>query len=91
MIVDQHGLKIFLQEANPENNFIKGWNTIYITDIFKNVNFYVRGNEFTNQLYHFVENIKNPTLKNLCSFHDAAKTQKLLKQIRENALKGIEN
>ena len=53
---------------------LKGWNTVYITDVFKSVPFYVRGNEFTSQLYHFIECIQNNEKINKCSFQEASKT-----------------
>lgn len=74
ILADQHGIKIYMKNNSPENNLREGWNTIYITDIFKPVPFYVRGNEFTAQLYHFAECIKNNTIKNNCTFRDATNT-----------------
>jgi predicted dehydrogenase len=84
ILVDQHDLKIFLKDPNEKYTLKKGWNTIYITDIFKNVPFYVRGNEFTSQLYKFVENVSNKQKNTLCSFRDASHTQKILKMIRDD-------
>jgi scyllo-inositol 2-dehydrogenase (NADP+) len=55
ILADQHSLKIYLKESNEEFNLRKGWNTLYITDIFNPVPFFVRGNEFTSQLYHFID------------------------------------
>jgi scyllo-inositol 2-dehydrogenase (NADP+) len=71
---DQHGLKIFLKEVNKDKKLRKGWNTLYITDLFEQVPFYVRGNEFTRQLYHFVECIQDRNINNICTFEDGAKT-----------------
>ena len=82
ILVDQHDLKIFLKNPNTSFNYKKGWNTAYITDIFNNVPFYVRGNEFTSQLYHFIDCIENRELKNKCTFNDASETQRLLNLIR---------
>lgn len=74
ILADQHGIKIFLKKVNGEKNLREGWNTIYITDVFKPVPFYVRGNEFTAQLYHFTECIQDKGKKNKCTFSDAADT-----------------
>lgn len=81
ILADQHSYKIFCNEANQQYDFRQGWNTRYITDVFKNVPFYVRGNEFTNQLYHFVDCIQNPGTKNLCSFSDGADAQDVMDRI----------
>jgi scyllo-inositol 2-dehydrogenase (NADP+) len=81
ILADQHGIKIFMKESSPKNQLREGWNTIYITDVFKPVPFYVRGNEFTSQLYHFVECIKNRAKKNICSFGDATATLEVIDSI----------
>jgi len=81
VLADQHSLKIFLKKENTERKLRKGWNTLYITDIFKPVPFYVRGNEFTRQLYHFVDSINDRTIKPVCSFEDGLKTLEVIDDI----------
>lgn len=81
ILADQHSYKIYCNEDEPEHGFRKGWNTRYITDVFENVPFYVRGNEFTRQLYHFVDCIQTPDKKNLCSFRDGADAQEVIHRI----------
>jgi len=71
LLVDQHSIKIYLKKENKKEGLRMGWNTLYITDIFKNVPFYVRGNEFTRQLFSFADCIKeNSNESNLCTFND---------------------
>ena len=81
ILADQHSFKIYCNEDEPEHGFRKGWNTRYITDVFDNVPFYVRGNEFTSQLYHFVDCIQTPEKKNLCSFSHGADAQEVIHRI----------
>lgn len=81
VIADQHGLKIYLMASSSDNNMLKGWNTVYITDVFKSVPFYVRGNEFTTQLYHFIECIQNNDIINICTFNDASETLGVIEEI----------
>jgi predicted dehydrogenase len=81
ILADQHSLKVFLNKANNQHNLRQGWNTIYITDIFKPVLFYVRGNEFTRQLYHFIDCILNNDVINKCSFSDGANTIEVIEAI----------
>lgn len=85
ILVSQHEIKIYLKSENAQYNLRQGWNTLYITDIFNNVPFYVRGNEFTSQLYHFVDNIIDKTKINLCSFADAANAQKIMGDVRKDS------
>jgi predicted dehydrogenase len=70
LLADQHSLKIFLNKKNDQYNLRQGWNTLYITDIFKPVPFYVCGNEYTRQLYHFIDCIQNNIFQTKCSFAD---------------------
>ena len=81
ILADQHGIKIFMKKASVENNLREGWNTIYITDVFMPVPFYVRGNEFTAQLYHFVDCITGKEHKNICTFKDATNTLEVIESI----------
>lgn len=78
ILADQHSLKIFLNKPNEKFNMCQGWNTLYITDIFRPVPFYVRGNEFTRQLYHFVDCIQGKEKKNICSFADGVNTLEVI-------------
>ncbi len=85
ILADQHGLKLFLKEANQVLGYRAGWKTFYITDLFKNVPFYVRGNEFTSQLYHFVDCIQSGgKTKSLCSFRDGAATLSVIDDMFED-------
>jgi predicted dehydrogenase len=72
ILADQHSIKVFLNKKNDHYNLRQGWSTLNITDIFKPVPFYVRGNEFTRQLYHFIDCIQNKDIKSQCSFADGA-------------------
>lgn len=74
ILADQHSIKIYCKKDLPEQNLKEGWNSLYITDVFKPVPFYVRGNEFTSELYHFIDCISNKEIKNRCSFRDATGT-----------------
>lgn len=80
LIVDQHEMKIFLNDTVDGYKYRKGWNAVYITDIFKPVPFYVRGNEFTSQLYHFADSVINGQSSDgiQCTFEDGYNTQRLV-------------
>ncbi|WP_346861030.1 Gfo/Idh/MocA family oxidoreductase [uncultured Draconibacterium sp.] len=81
LIVNEHSIKVFLNEANEEEKLQKGWNTLYITDVFRNVPFYVRGNEFTRQLYEFANSILENKFDTLCTFDDGVKTLDIIEKI----------
>ncbi len=83
ILADQHGMKVYLREASQDRGFAAGWNDVYITDVFSNVPFYLRGIEFTAQLDHFVQCIRSgaPTR---CSFADGAATIVVAEQMFRN-------
>lgn len=84
ILADQHGLKVFLKEPNEEEKLRKGWNQYYITDVFRPVPFYVRGNEFTNQLYHFVDCIEGKVQTNKSDFGDGLATLMVIDDLFED-------
>jgi scyllo-inositol 2-dehydrogenase (NADP+) len=81
ILADQHSLKIFLNKLNEKYNLHQGWNMLYITDVFKPVPFYVRGNEFTRQLWHFVDCIQGKEKTNNCTFADGVNTLEVIEII----------
>jgi len=85
ILADQHGLKVFLNVDDAVTGYKKGWNTVYITDIFTPVPFYVRGNEFTRQLYHFADTILGKTKGDICTFNDGFDAQKVMHRLFEDA------
>jgi predicted dehydrogenase len=86
IVADQYGIKVFLNTEDTKYNFRKGWNNIQITDIFKPVPYYVRGNEFTNQLYYFAESILDRSLESKCTFNDGYNVQNIIQMIFEDSL-----
>ena len=83
LLADQYGLRIFMNEPNGSFGLHKGWNTFSITDLFRPVPFYVRGNEFTAQLYHFADAIQARAPETLCGFADGLAVHEIIQQIFE--------
>ena len=78
--VDQHGAKIHLKHASEAHGLKEGWNQLYITDVHSNVPFYVRGIEYTAQLYDFVAAIREGKPVR-CTFGDAAANLRVIEQL----------
>jgi len=78
---DQHGMKVFCAEARPEHGFSRGWNQLYITDLFNPVPFYLRGVEFTAQLYDFLDHVRRGDAQTRCTFEDGAAVLELIQDI----------
>jgi predicted dehydrogenase len=78
--VDQHGIKVFLVQASERHGLKEGWNQLYITDVFSSVPFYVRGIEYTAQLYDFVDAIRTGKPVR-CTFADAAANLTMIEKL----------
>lgn len=82
ILADQYGLKVHLGAPNAAHGLREGWTSLSITDLFTSVPFYVRGIEFTAQLYHFVDCVKaGAAAKCRCTFRDAADTLRVIEEM----------
>ena len=88
IMADQYTLRIFLNQAVPGEKLAKGWNNIHITELAEPVPFYVRGNEFTCQLYAFADQALGKTADNIaCTFKEGAAIQDQIAKIFADAEK----
>ena len=82
LLADQHGLKVYLRAANAAHDLRAGWNSLFITDVFSSVPFFVRGIEFTAQLYDFIDCIRSGgATRPRCTLRDAAATLAVIEQM----------
>jgi predicted dehydrogenase len=85
LIADATELKLYLPEAVKGENFEKGWNTLSIGLLQDEVDFYLRGEEYTAQLDHFIGCVKNKSASVHNRFRDAAKTDHAIALIRKSS------
>jgi len=87
IIVDNQECKIFMNDENKKEELKKGWNFKYITGLTKPVDFFVRGEEYTNQLDYFVNRVKSkPIDKNINSFENSIQTSFVIDMIKKDAI-----
>lgn len=84
LIADQHAYKLFLKAEDPTGEHKKGWSVRYLTDQSQPVRFYVRGNEFTNQLDYFISRVSKRDPENISSFAHAVQTDKIIDEMLAN-------
>lgn len=84
IIADRQGYRLYLREAANSSHLGKGWNIRYLPELEKSVRFSVRGSEFTNQLDHFIECIKEKKAKTGCTFADALRTDFVIDKIKKD-------
>ena len=78
IICDATELKIYLKSDCKSENLEKGWSIKYVTDLTRNVDFYLRGEEYTSQIDHFFECIVNESKQNKSTFKNAVYTNEVI-------------
>ncbi len=81
IICDATELKIYLKKGDKEEKLPKGWSTKYITDLSLPVNYYLRGEEYSAQIDHFVMHVANDTVNTINTFEQAYATDQIIHQI----------
>lgn len=86
IICDATELKIYLKEADPSEKLDKGWNIRYITDYAIPVEFYLRGEEYSAQMDHFIECVEKKTQVRYNTFSEAFYTDTVIDMLKKNAI-----
>jgi len=81
IIADATEVKIFLKEANELLDLPKGWTIKYLTELTPNVDYYLRGEEYSSQIDHFIKCINNSETNNKSSFRSASYTDQLISKL----------
>lgn len=83
MNIDRQELQVYLRSlSEPIDHLQPGWNVRYTTDLTKPVWFYLRGEEYSAQIDHFVQSIKanSGTVSTFRSASDTALVAAMLVQ-----------
>lgn len=83
--VDAQELKVYFKDDPQDDSFEKGWNMRWVTDLSPAVDFYLRGEEYSAQIDHFIKCIQDKNLENINSFATAHATDSLIDLIQKNA------
>jgi predicted dehydrogenase len=85
--VDRQEIQVYIRSlAEPIDGFAPGWNVRYTTDLTRPVWFYVRGEEYSAQIEHFVECIKTGSAA-LSNFRTASDASLVAAMMRADAAK----
>ena len=86
MRIDRQEIQIYLkQEQTSSAKFQRGWNTHYTTELTEPVWFYLRGEEYSTQIDHFVRCIKDQNNAQVSSFESALQTDIVLSKMIQDA------
>ena len=84
---DATTLKIYVKEDKPKYGLQKGWNFKYITDVTPQVDFNLRGEEYTAESAAFINGIMTGQVDVRNSFESALQTDRIIQKMKEEALK----
>jgi predicted dehydrogenase len=84
IVADRQEMKVYLRDRIPDG-FNKGWNSRYTTDLTEPVWFYLRGEEYSAQVSHFVEAIKSGHTETRSDFRSAVDTDLVLSAMVKDA------
>jgi predicted dehydrogenase len=87
IISDASELKVYFKSDKCAPGYSKGWNTKYITDLAPAVDFYLRGEEYSAQIDHFIASILGKVQQHKNTFASAWQTDKVISLIKNNAKK----
>lgn len=85
IVSDANELKIYLKGDKLPEGYTKGWNVKYVTDLTDEVNFYLRGEEYSAQIDYFIKSVKGETNNDINTFESAWKTDKAISLIRNQS------
>jgi predicted dehydrogenase len=85
IIADATELKIFLHDDNEDLGLSKGWTVKDVTSLTENVGFYLRGEEYSSQIDHFINSIKSKNANTKSSFESALVTDEVITLLLHDA------
>ena len=87
IVVDRQELQIYIgATGKTQPGYGEGWTVRYITELTPNVDYYLRGEEYTAQLEGFAVAVQERKLDCVNDFKSAAETDRTLEMIRARAL-----
>ena len=82
IISDASELKVYFNNDTKLDGYSKGWNIKYITDLTPQVDFYLRGEEYSAQVDYFIKAVEGKMPNSINTFHSAWNTDKVIELIK---------
>jgi predicted dehydrogenase len=83
MIVDATELKIYFKQDPVLKGYEKGWNIKPISVLTDQVDFYLRGEEYSSQMDYFIKSVHENLPNSINTFETAHKTDEVLSKIKQ--------
>ena len=85
IISDANELKVFFKDPKLPDGYTKGWNVKYITELTEEVDFYLRGEEYSAQIDYFVKTCLGKVPNTINTFQSAALTDRAISIIKQSS------
>ena len=87
IISDASELKVYFKDAaDCPAGYTKGWNIKYVTDLAEQVEFYLRGEEYSAQVDYFIQAVLGNGENKINTFESALLTDKAISMIRQKSI-----
>ena len=88
IFADRQEVQVYLRDEAQVPGYRQGWNVKYTTELTEQVDFYLRGEEYSAQLDHFVACVAAGKLDSENDFGRAAVTDQVIEMMIVDAAKG---
>lgn len=85
IVSDANELKVYFKTDEHPEGYSKGWNVKYVTDLTEEVNFYLRGEEYSSQIDYFIKAVQGVVPNTINTFESAWKTDLSISIIKNNS------
>jgi predicted dehydrogenase len=89
IFADRQECQVYLRDtARVPEGYEHGWNVRYTTELTEPVGFYLRGEEYSAQVDHFVERVREGRVDGVNGFESAAATDRVIAMMIADAREG---
>ncbi|MCK7516509.1 MAG: hypothetical protein MZV64_01660 [Ignavibacteriales bacterium] len=86
IVSDANELKVWFKEGPFPEGYSKGWNVRHVTDLTPEVDYYLRGEEYSAQMDHFIKTVAGKASNTINTFESAWLTDRAISSSRKNKL-----
>ena len=85
IISDANELKVFFKDPKLPSGYSKGWNVKYVTELTEQVDFFLRGEEYSAQIDYFINTCLGKVPNTINTFHSAWLTDNAISIIKKSS------
>lgn len=89
IVADRQEVQLFLREPFEAEGLPAGWTVRYTTDLTEPVDFYLRGEEYSAQIDHFIKAILAKDTATRSTFRSSAETDQVVDAIRTQSQREV--